>query len=150
MEHLETTPQEQDLIIKVDLNLKLKMESLRKWALFIAIMGFIGVGFMLLFALIFVFVGSAMPMPQEAPFAGGMIGFMYLVLAILYFFPVYFLYKFADNLEHCLKGRDANRFFTSMDFLRRHYKFIGIIIIISLAFFVLAMLFGEAAAVAGF
>ena len=147
MEHLEATPQEQDLIIKVDLNLRHKMESLRKWAMFVAIMGFIAVGFMVLFSFIMFFIGDTLY--STTPFPGSIAGFLYIVMAVLYFFPVYFLYKFADNLEHCLKGRDANRFHTTMDFLRRHYKFIGIMIIIGLALFILSMLIGVAGIIAG-
>ncbi|WP_343695536.1 DUF5362 family protein [Flavobacterium sp.] len=116
-----------------------------KWAYFIAIIGFVGIAFLVLIAIfagaIFSTMGSAMP-----GFGGGSVGaifsFIYLLLAGLYFFPVYYLFKFASNGKKAFRENDSEALTSSFSYLKSHYKFIGILMIIMLAFYGLAIVFG--------
>ena len=69
----------------------------RKWTFFLSIIGFIGVGLIVLIGL---FLGSLIPFLSgrglnTAGFPTFLIGFIYIVIAVIYFFPVYFLYRFS-------------------------------------------------------
>ena len=61
-----------------------------KWSMFLAILGFVGVGFLALMAIIMTSVMSAMP-DTPGPFGAvkGIISIFYLVIALVYLFPVY-------------------------------------------------------------
>src|SRR5210317_2394990 len=69
------------------------------WAKFLAIMGFIGVGFMLIAGFAMIIGMSAMSVYDNNPmgigFAG--IGFIYFIAAILMFFPAYFMLMYANK-----------------------------------------------------
>ncbi|SHG91182.1 DUF5362 family protein [Flavobacterium defluvii] len=123
-----------------------------KWAYFIAIIGFVGIAFLVLIAIfagaIFSTMGSTMP-----GFGGGSVGaifsFIYLLLAGLYFFPVYYLFKFASNGKKAFRENDSEALTSSFSYLKSHYKFIGILMIIMLAFYGLAIVFGVLGALFG-
>ena len=115
----------------------------RKWAKFIAILGFIGIGFMVLAGFFMGFAMTAVKAfsPQPFPFPTGFFTFFYFIVAIIYFFPVYYLYKFSEDLKRALDMGMEEQLTSAFRWLKSHYKFIGIIMIVSIAFGIL-MFFG--------
>ena len=108
-----------------------------KWAKFISILGFIGIGFMVIMAF---FMGSIMSLAgaaEMASFPSGIITFVYLILGGLYFFPVYYLYKFSNNISTAIYRKDNQQLHTAFEYLKSHYKFIGILMIIILSMYAL-------------
>ena len=66
---------------------------------------------------------------------------MYLLVAALYFFPVYYLNKFASNAKIALSDNDSKSLASSFEYLKSHYKFIGIMSLIILSFYALIIVF---------
>jgi Family of unknown function (DUF5362) len=109
------------------------------WTLFFAILGFIFIGLMILAAL---FAGTLFSTfsTQEHPlpsFVGILIGIVYVFIAILYFFPIYYLYTFATQIKKALVQKDNFLLESAFKNLKSHYKFIGILTIVVLAFYLL-------------
>jgi hypothetical protein len=105
-----------------------------KWAYFLSILGFIGVGLIVALSVfvgtIFGKIGHMMPgMGMFGSAFGIIISIFYLLLAALYFFPVYYLYKFASNAKTALLNSNSESLSTSFSYLKSHYKFIGIMMI---------------------
>nr|WP_315151095.1 hypothetical protein [uncultured Flavobacterium sp.] len=126
-----------------------------KWAYFLSILGYIMIGFFVVFALfagaIFSSVGQMMPIEQMGMFSssfGMIITFFYLLIAALYFFPIYYLNKFASNLKLALKNNDSGTLANSFEYLKSHYKFIGIMAIVTLSFYALFIIGAIVVAVA--
>lgn len=75
------------------------LKETAKWAYFLSILGFVIVGLMLLLA---AFIGTIFSrfdgMGGEAAMlqrmGGGFIGLIYVAIAALYFFPIYFCFNF--------------------------------------------------------
>jgi hypothetical protein len=67
---------------------------------------------------------------------------------VLYFFPVYYLNKFASNAKIALKNNDSESLATSFEFLKSHYKFIGILSVIILCLYVFIFVIAMIAAAA--
>jgi len=86
------------------------LRETKKWTYFLAIMGFIGAAFMLLAGVIMTIVFSVVDvfanMPDKPDFPFGLLGLLYVVLAVVYFFPAYYLYKFSREMgdELILEG----------------------------------------------
>ncbi|MEY2868127.1 MAG: hypothetical protein RIR01_545 [Bacteroidota bacterium] len=86
-------------------NLQLTEESksflreIAKWAYFLSILGFLGVGFMVILALFMGTIFSKLGVfgARFGMMEGGFITVIYLLLAVLYFFPVYYLFQFASK-----------------------------------------------------
>ncbi|MBF6640893.1 hypothetical protein IVB69_05335 [Flavobacterium sp. J49] len=110
-----------------------------KWSMFLAILGFIGIGFMALMAILMTSAMSMMPeMPGPFGAIKGFISILYLVLAILYLFPIYYLYKYADSTKKALNSQNTELLTTAFSNLKSHHKFLGISAIVVISLYILA------------
>lgn len=118
------------------------LKETAKWAYFLSILGFILIGFLVIIA---VFAGTFLAsMGSIVPGMGGMggsfglvMGILYFGIAALYFFPVYYLFKFASNTKVAFRDNDSEALTNSLGYLKSHYKFIGIMTVVILGFYVL-------------
>lgn len=58
-----------------------------------------------------------------------------LVVVVVCFFPLYYLYKFSSNVRMACRDDDSEALENSFRYLKLHYKSIGILILIYLAYF---------------
>ncbi|HMI06586.1 MAG TPA: DUF5362 family protein [Flavobacterium sp.] len=116
-----------------------------KWCYFLAIIGFVMIAFMLLAA---VFMGSIMSMGnalggQSNAMLGpmqGMLSVIYVVIAVIYFFPIYYLFKYASDMKAALGDQNEDLLTNAFGYLKSHHKFLGIMAIVVLSFYVLAFI----------
>lgn len=127
------------------------LKETAKWAYFLSILGFIGIGFMVLLALFLGTIFSTLNglsggMNPMMGIGTGFISGIYLVIALLYFFPIYYLFKFSSNLKKAFKSNDNDLIHSSFEYLKSHYKFIGItalvFVVIYGLIFLCSILFG--------
>jgi hypothetical protein len=50
-------------------------------------------------------------------------------MALIYFFPIYFLFKFSTNSKRAIESSDGQSLEVSFKFLKFHYRFMGIFVI---------------------
>jgi len=129
------------------------LKETAKWAYFLSILGYVGIGFIVLAAVfagaLFAFLGNlSREMNNFGAMGGSFISAFYLMIAVFYFFPVYFLNKFASNAKLALKDNDAKSLAASFEYLKSHYKFIGIMALIILCLYALIMVFVVISAIA--
>lgn len=137
------TPDPRDLILTPEAQYYLTEGA--GWAKFLGIMGFIGCGiiFILAFAVgaIINFATSmspgAMPLP---PGMGVVIGIVYGLMALLYFFPSLYIYQFGINAKKAILMRGPAEVAISLKKLKSFLKFWGVMMIISIAFGVLCFI----------
>lgn len=115
-----------------------------KWAKFLAIMGFIFCALMVIAAL---FAGSMMSTMMSSAggglgsvFGGGFITVLYLLGAALYFFPCLYLFRFALQMQEALRNREQNKLQGSFRSLKSCFRFVGILTIVIIAFYVLMLI----------
>ena len=109
-----------------------------KWAKFLSIVGFIFIGLFFFLSMVITFVGGSMGSAMSEEFGGlstGIIGIFYIFFTVIYFFPIYYLYKFAVNTKSALNDDDQEYLTDAFDYLKRHYKFMGILTIIALSIY---------------
>ncbi|HRE52801.1 MAG TPA: DUF5362 family protein [Flavitalea sp.] len=120
-------------------------EQSAKWARFIAIVGFVFCG---LFAVASFFMGSIFSsMPEMSGVGMGMLGggavtAFYLIFALIGFFPCLYLYRFATQLQEAIKANDMAKMNYALKNLKSYFKFIGILLIVTLAFYAVAIIGG--------
>lgn len=133
-------------VIELHLNDSAKgfLRETAKWAYFLSILGYIMVGFIVVAAIfagaIFTTIGHMMPVEQMGMFSsafGIIMTVVYLLIAALYFFPIYYLNKFSSNLKRAIKNKDSLTLANSFEYLKSHYKYIGIMAVVTLSFYVL-------------
>lgn len=120
--------------------IKNDLMSISKWTKFLSILGFIGIGFMVIGALAI----TSLPQRGFNDVPKELITVIYLGMAVVYFFPILYLYKFSQNAKEGLNSGIQTSINEAFKYLNKHYRFIGIftIVIISLyvLIFILAML----------
>ena len=126
-----------------------------KWGKFLAIIGFIFCG---LFVIIALFAGTFMASMMSgfggsdaatpgAAMGGTVVTFAYIVIALVYFFPCLYLFNFANKMQAALRGNQQDSLNTSFRNLKSCFKFLGILMIIGLCFWVLAIIIAVVTAI---
>ncbi len=125
-----------------------------KWCMFLAIVGFIGIGLLLIVAVVMFAVMSAVPnmamagadtgpgVPAFALFGAmkGLLSGLYVVLAIVYFFPVYYLYKYAKGMKMSIEASNSDLLSEALVNLKSHHKFLGIMTIVMISIYILTFI----------
>ena len=122
-----------------------------KWSKFLSIIGFIFVGFMSIIGILMLFsfggtlFSNAVGLNNIPGFPAGMIslvGIIYFGIALLYFFPVYYLFIFARKTKNAILSNDNQMLAEGFSKLKSHYKFIGILTLIIVVFYAISILIG--------
>jgi len=115
-----------------------------RWARFLAIAGFIFCGLFVVFAVLCITVLSglfnSMGASGVSGIGGGVIGVIYIGIGVLNFFPCLYLYKFAARMQLALNGNDQEKLNSSFLNMRAFYRFVGVLMIICLGFWVLGII----------
>ena len=124
------------------------LKEAAKWANFLAILGFIGIGLMVLLGLFFaIFMGFMNDsLGQANPYSSlgigqGMLGLVYIIMALFYFFPVLYMYKFAKKMKDALYSNSTEQLTDSFKNLKSLFKFMGVLSLVIIGGYVLIFLF---------
>jgi len=138
----------------IDQSSRAHLSEAAKWARFLAIVGFVMCGLIVLAA---IFLGSFLATmtssegyrSSAAGLTGGMgafIAIFYSGIAILFFFPYLFLFRFATRMKAALNTNDQLTLNTSFQNLKIMFRYVGILTIVMLSFYALAILMAIAMA----
>lgn len=114
-----------------------------KWSNIISIFGYIGVGFMILAGLFMAFTSSnnsGLGSTTMGSSFGIGLAFFYLAIGVLYIFPIYYLNKFATNIKSAIQSNDNLKLNEAFGFLKSHYKFMAIFMLVFIAIYLLAII----------
>lgn len=109
--------------------------EISNWAMFFSILGFIFVGLMVIFGLFFGSILSLLPDTGNLPNGFGFVGIIYVIIAVIYLIPVYFLYQFSSKMKDALRNSNTMILTESFKNLKSHFKFVGIMTIIGLVLY---------------
>ena len=130
-----------------------------KWGRFLSLIGFVFVALMAVFSL---FAGTlfSKTMTSLSGMGGSgtvelstafnwVISFFYLLIAALWFMPVLYIYRFSTKMQAALRSNDQQLLNDSFKNLKSCFRFMGIMTIIGLSFYVLAIIIGLGTLIAG-
>jgi len=126
-----------------------------KWAKFLSIIGFIGIGVMILLGIFMgAFMGFMLSASEElAAMSTGMSAIMsifYIAIVAVYIYPILKLYHFADQTKKALSENSSDGISLALESQKSMYKFMGIMTIIIMGLYVLLILAGLTGAMAAF
>ncbi len=118
------------------------LDQARKWTFFLSIIGFIATAFIVIIALFF---GSIMASLNE--FSGGMSGavssgmitVIYLIIGIVYFFISLYLYRFSVRTKAAIHEQDSAQLEDGLKNLKSYWKLTGIITLVGIAVYAVAL-----------
>lgn len=113
----------------------------RKWAKFIAIVNFVFLGLLALVAIFLIIAGAGLGMSLNMPsFPFSIVGIVYLVIIAIAFIPNLYLFKFATNMGRAINLREQMSSEQSFRYLMAYFRFIGILLLISVCIYVLMII----------
>jgi hypothetical protein len=118
------------------------LNSAAKWGKFLAIVGFVFCGLMLIGGLVMQTL-----MPSLGVYGYGSpflkyIGTVYLILGIILFFPCLYLLKFSNKMLEAIRTSNQESLDNAFVNLKSMFKFYGVVTIVILGFYALIFLFG--------
>lgn len=149
------TPEKSSGILLLD-DAQYYLQQAGKWARFLGIMGFIGAAFIALAGL---FMGTLMaslsrlnPTGATAMPAtfGGLMGFIYILIAVFYFFVALYLYQFGTRVKQGVMYNDAVLVTQGLGKLKSMLKMVGVATIVILSLYVLIIVAVIIGAIIGF
>jgi hypothetical protein len=127
--------------IEIDQETLKNLNTTRKWAMFLAIIGFILLGLIIVIGLIagtfltaFNSGEKSLGIPESLMFVP------ILLLAVIYFFPVLFLFRFSKHTAHALQTLDKQELHKAIKNLKICFAYIGIMIIIVFSLYIVALI----------
>ncbi|MEJ7558408.1 MAG: hypothetical protein WKF66_08885 [Pedobacter sp.] len=116
-----------------------------KWTKFLSIVGFVFTGLMILLSLSVGAIMSSMNTmvgAQNNPYAAMGTGFLtvfLLITAAIYFYPSFILFKFSTAAKQAVLYGDQESLSVAMGKMKSFFKFWGILLIVLLGFYALAL-----------
>jgi hypothetical protein len=141
-------PQEQAMIEIGHDTLK-HLNTLRKWTMFLAVIGFIFFGLIIILGLItgtFLTAFNLSSKTQGIPDA--LVIAAFIAFALMNFFPVYFLFSFSKHTSFALAKHDRKEMHIAIKFLKRFFIYIGVFLIVVLTVYIASLVMaGRSAAI---
>lgn len=136
--------------LNIDPNSKSLLTEIAKWARFLAIVGFIVCGLVVIAGIVMAAAFNSVDNPYDdgsafmAPSAGIGVAaiIMYILVALIYFFPTLYLYRFGVRMRNALASSDQNTFNDSLSNLKASFRFVGILVIIMISLWILGFVLG--------
>lgn len=118
------------------------LDRTRPWVYFMAVLGFVSAGFMVLGG---IGVGVAGLATQKPEFA--IVAILYPLLGVVYIFPSLYLYRYAARIRALAATPQLRQLEAALDAQRSFWKFVGVMTVIGIAFGILMFMFAIAAGV---
>lgn len=127
--------------IEIEQNTLKHLNTARKWAMFLAITGFIFLGLVIIVGIIAgTFLTAFSSGEKSLGIPESLVIIPLIVLAAVYFFPVLFLFRFSKHTSHAIRNLDKLEFHKAVKNLKAYFAYIGIITIIVLSFYILVII----------
>jgi hypothetical protein len=147
---METNQTEPNEISKALPQLQITPESVAylattaKWTKFLSILGFVFSGFLLtagfVLSVFFGSVSSQLENTGKLPFFNkSFIGIIYLVIALIYIWPIIYLNNFSNFATRAVQTGNTEKLTSALLSLKRLFKFMGILMIIMLVIYLIAV-----------
>jgi len=140
---METTSETKK--IEIDHEIISNLNTTRKWTMFLAILGFIFLGFIIVFGLIAgTFLSTFKSNEVNLGIPESLMIIMFIVIAAIYFFPVYFLFQFSRHTSKAVETLDKQDLNKAVKNLKAYFTYIGIMAIVVISIYITAIIIAGA------
>jgi hypothetical protein len=117
------------------------LDTTRKWAMFLAIIGFIFLGLIIIIGLIAGTFLTAFNSGEEGLGIPESLMFIpVLLLIVIYFFPVLFLFRFSKHTSHAIQNFDKLELHKALKNLKYYFAYLGVLIIIVFSIYIVVLI----------
>ena len=146
----ENQNQSQIFSLTIDPVIKSHLNETARWGKFLAILGFIICGLIIIIGLFFGTIFSSLvnrspDLSYQGNMSSGSFGALaavfYIIIAVVYFFPCLFLYRFSTKMKTALNGNEQTDLTLAFQNLKSLFRYVGVITVIVLAIYLVLFLF---------
>ena len=147
---MEQTSNSSLFSLSIDPVTKAHLSEAARWARFLAIVGMIFLVLMIVMGLFgtAMFLSTSSRMENEyggmGPYSSGIFATYIVIIAVIYFFPLLFTLRFANNIRTALHANDQQALNSAFQNLKACFRFLGILTIVGLVFFCYCLYFWNA------
>jgi len=124
------------------------IEALRQtkpWVTFLAVLGFIGCSLMVIGGLVMLVSGAAIG-GMKGGAIGGALGLVYILMALLYFFPSYYLLQYGGGIKRFMLSRTSPDLESALNSQKSFWRFVGILTAIVMCIYAVVLVVAIVAA----
>jgi hypothetical protein len=137
---MEASPENKK--IEIDEKILNYLDTARKWAMFLAIIGFIILGLIIVIGLLAGTFFSVFNLNDKGLGLSESLMFIpVLLLGIIYFFPGLFLFRFSKHAGHAVQNIDIEELHKAFRSLKSYFVYTGVLIILALFCYVAVIVF---------
>ena len=135
----ENKTEQESKTLEITAEVATHLDGAGKWGKFLAILGFVFMGLMVMAGIILSIVFAFIPKGGFGgfPFPTFLIGVFYLVMAAIYILPILYLYRFSTGIKMALMLKNQEQMVKAFRNLKALYRFIGIFTIVVFALYIL-------------
>jgi len=115
------------------------LKEIAMWGTFLAILGYIKCGVLLLFTIVFPLTATKIESHFAHDIPKVMITFGFFILAVIVYFPSNYLYLFAKYTKRALIQNDQDVMRHAFQSLKAYYRFFGILVIVIFCLYLIAI-----------
>ncbi len=108
-----------------------------KWGKFLAIVGYVFLGLMVLIAFVIMFGMTELTKATGTKFPSMLLGLFYLLFTGINFIPITYLYRFSTEAKQAVEKNDEEQYTSAFGNLKSLLKFTGIFTIVVLSLYAL-------------
>lgn len=117
------------------------LNTTRKWSMFLAIIGFIFLGLIIIIGLLAgTFLTAFNAGEKSLGIPESLMFIPILLLAAIYFFPVMFLFRFSKHLSHAIQKLDKLELHRALKNLKFYFAYFGVLIIIIISIYIVVLI----------
>jgi len=148
---METTEASSLFSLTIDPTTKAHLLEASRWARFLAIVGMICLALLVVLGLFYaIWISSAidhlqtqMSFPSQGASNRGLAAgsaVMFVMMALIGFFPLLYMLRFASQMKIALYANDQESLNTSFANLKRYFRYIGVVTLISVGILIMWLL----------
>lgn len=111
----------------------------RKWSNFLSILAIVIIGMMLLAMVVILIMASRFPQDELVRFTALVQMLPLALMMVIYGIPIYYLYQFGKYSRIAINNYDSEAISLAFKYLKLHYRFMGILVIVVLVFYIVAI-----------
>jgi hypothetical protein len=127
--------------IEIDQETLKHLNTTRKWAMFHAIIGFIFLGLILIIGFLAgTFLTTFSSGVKGSGIPESLMFIPVLVIAVVYFFPILFLFRFSKHSSHAIQNLDKLEFNKAIKNLKYWFAYLGVLVIAVFSFYIVVLI----------
>lgn len=133
-------PDNDEKFFRIDSEILNNLNATRKWTTFISVLGFIFLGLLIFIgAITGTFLTAFKSKETNLGIPESIMLLIFAFTAVIYFFPVFFLFRFSRHTRNAVQKNDRDEFYKASKNLRAFFTYIGIMAIIVITVYVVAL-----------